>query len=238
MPHPQVGLDHHRVARCHQRRQSRWTQHSRHRLLHHRCHLRCIRRALAMYDCHHRVGVWCRRQGDGDVDRRGATGQARGNERQPDEEDQQQVQGTHANSLLHDDLLQAHFRVRWTIQGFRLGPHPTPIVMPPVCALHRQPWLFLPGIVQFVTSPCPGYTSRPNRATDSRGLSLHKRVSGKAQTTGHFSDTLGRAQRASQTPEGLPPSAGGKASPAEPLIRGEAVRGITPWRSGWRGAWA
>ncbi|MEA1977656.1 MAG: hypothetical protein U9N80_07115, partial [Chloroflexota bacterium] len=33
---------------------------------------------------------------------------------------------------------------------------------------------FLPSTPQFVTSLCPGYASRPNRAIDGRGLSPHK----------------------------------------------------------------
>jgi len=37
-----------------------------------------------------------------------------------------------------------------------------------------QPWLFHPSIPQFVTSLCPRYASRPNRAIDDRGLSPHK----------------------------------------------------------------
>ena len=37
-----------------------------------------------------------------------------------------------------------------------------------------QPWLFHPSISRFVTSPCPGYASRPNRAIDGRGFSPHK----------------------------------------------------------------
>ena len=32
----------------------------------------------------------------------------------------------------------------------------------------------LPSTPRFVTSPCPGYTSRPNRAIDDRGLTPHK----------------------------------------------------------------
>ena len=37
-----------------------------------------------------------------------------------------------------------------------------------------QSWLFLPSTPQFVTSLCPGYASRLNRAIDGRGLSPHK----------------------------------------------------------------
>jgi hypothetical protein len=35
-------------------------------------------------------------------------------------------------------------------------------------------WLFHPNNSWFVTSPSPGYASRPNRAIDDRGLSPHK----------------------------------------------------------------
>ena len=41
----------------------------------------------------------------------------------------------------------------------------------------QQLWLLLPNTPRFVTSPCPGYTSRPNRAIDGRGLSPHKTYS-------------------------------------------------------------
>jgi hypothetical protein len=37
-----------------------------------------------------------------------------------------------------------------------------------------QPWLLLPSRKRFVTSPPIGYASRPNRATDGRGLSPHR----------------------------------------------------------------
>ncbi len=37
----------------------------------------------------------------------------------------------------------------------------------------RQPWLLHPSISRFVTSPCPGYANRPNRATDDGGFSPH-----------------------------------------------------------------
>ncbi len=40
-----------------------------------------------------------------------------------------------------------------------------------------QPWLLLPNNSRFVTSPCPGYASRPNRAIDDRGLSPHQTCS-------------------------------------------------------------
>jgi len=41
----------------------------------------------------------------------------------------------------------------------------------------QQLWLLLPNTPRFVTSPCPGYTSRPNRVIDGRGLSPHKTYS-------------------------------------------------------------
>ena len=37
-----------------------------------------------------------------------------------------------------------------------------------------QPWFLRPSLSRFVTSPCPGYACRPNRAIDGRGLSPHK----------------------------------------------------------------
>ncbi len=40
-----------------------------------------------------------------------------------------------------------------------------------------QPWLLLPNTPWFVTSPRPGYTSRPNRAIGGRGLAPHKTYS-------------------------------------------------------------
>jgi hypothetical protein len=36
------------------------------------------------------------------------------------------------------------------------------------------PWRFHPSLSRFVTSPCPGYARRPNRAIDGRGLSPPK----------------------------------------------------------------
>ena len=35
-----------------------------------------------------------------------------------------------------------------------------------------QPWFLRPSLSRFVTSPCPGYACRPNRAIDGRGLRL------------------------------------------------------------------
>src|SRR5438094_831003 len=32
-----------------------------------------------------------------------------------------------------------------------------------------QPWLLRPSLSRFVTSPCPGYANRPNRAIDGMG---------------------------------------------------------------------
>jgi hypothetical protein len=37
-----------------------------------------------------------------------------------------------------------------------------------------QPWFLRPSLSRVVTSPCPGYACRPNRAIDGRGLSPHK----------------------------------------------------------------
>ena len=37
-----------------------------------------------------------------------------------------------------------------------------------------QPWFLRPSLSRFVTSPCPGYACRPNRAIDGRGPSPHQ----------------------------------------------------------------
>jgi hypothetical protein len=47
-----------------------------------------------------------------------------------------------------------------------------PTAVPPFLET-GQPWRFHPSISRIVTSPCPGYASRPNRAIDDRGLSPH-----------------------------------------------------------------
>jgi hypothetical protein len=46
---------------------------------------------------------------------------------------------------------------------------PTRIVALSSRQLTRQPWLFLPRLSRFVTSPSRGYANRPFRATDGRG---------------------------------------------------------------------
>jgi hypothetical protein len=77
-----------------------------------------------------------------------------------------------ANDFLHTG---SYFEA--TVIRFASGPQIcSPLRSSPSCDLMftQQLWLFHPNNSRFVTSPSPGYASRPNRAIDDRGLSPHK----------------------------------------------------------------
>ena len=77
--------------------------------------------------------------------------------------------GTHSAQRL-----QARARISGLQHSFTFRPagllatQVAPTAVPP--SETGQPWLLLPGTPQFVTSLCPGYASRPNRAIDGGGL--------------------------------------------------------------------
>ena len=45
----------------------------------------------------------------------------------------------------------------------------TPVAPTDITNAMWQPWLLRPSLSRFVTSPCPGYANRPNRAIDGMG---------------------------------------------------------------------
>jgi hypothetical protein len=45
----------------------------------------------------------------------------------------------------------------------------TPVAPTDITHAMWQPWLLRPSLSRFVTSPCPGYANRPNRAIDGMG---------------------------------------------------------------------
>jgi hypothetical protein len=45
----------------------------------------------------------------------------------------------------------------------------TPVAPTDIPYAMWQPWLLRPSLSRFVTSPCPGYANRPNRAIDGMG---------------------------------------------------------------------